>query len=73
MFLCVLFEEFSFFIQIFSEIPGWEFWTPSVFRDKYLSGTLEKFDFVFTYSSVEHSGLGKSRMYFETVVIVHKK
>ena len=27
-------------------------------RKKYLSGTLEKFDFVFTYSSVEHSGLG---------------
>ena len=41
-----------------SDLPGWEFWTPSVLREKYLAGTLEKFDFVFTYSSVEHSGLG---------------
>merc|ERR1711884_264997 len=47
------------YAEIKSEIPGWEFWTPSVFRKKYLSGTLEKFDFVFTYSSVEHSGLGR--------------
>ena len=28
--------------------------------DKFLDGSLEKFDFVFTYSSVEHTGLGKS-------------
>ena len=29
--------------------------------DKFLDGKLEKFDFIFTYSSVEHTGLGKAK------------
>ena len=41
-------------------MEGWEFWTPTQMMDKFLDGTLEKFDFVFTYSSLEHTGLGKS-------------
>ena len=43
---------------MFSEVEGWEFWKPTEFRRQFLAGTLEKFDFVFTYSSLEHSGLG---------------
>ena len=27
---------------------------------KFLDGTLEKFDFVFSYSTLEHTGLGKT-------------
>ena len=41
-----------------SEVEGWEFWKPTEFRRQYLAGTLERFDFVFTYSSLEHCGLG---------------
>ena len=29
------------------------------FREQYLNGTLETFDAVFTYSSLEHSGQGE--------------
>ena len=47
-----------------SEFENWEFWKPKEFRKKYLAGTLEKFDFVFTYSSVEHSGLGTLNVNF---------
>ena len=50
----------SFIVYISSEVDGWEFWKPSELRRKYLAGTLENFDFVFTYSSLEHSGLGKT-------------
>ena len=31
---------------------------PNEFRQKYFDGTLETFDAVFSYSSLEHSGLG---------------
>ena len=41
-------------------MSGWEFWTPAEMMDKFQNGSLEKFDFVFTYSSVEHTGLGES-------------
>ena len=63
-------EDF-YFIKVFyfSEIPGWEFWRPSELRKKYLSGTLEKFDFVFTYSSVEHSGLGKEKFIVSSFLV----
>jgi len=42
-----------------SEYPGLEFIQPDQFRKRYISGKLPKFDFVFTFSSVEHSGLGR--------------
>ena len=48
-------------INSFSEINGWEFLTPSEMMEKFLDGTLEKFDFVFSYSSVEHTGLGNAK------------
>ena len=41
-----------------SQFPNHEFITPKEFSERYLAGTLDKFDAVFTYSSVEHSGLG---------------
>ena len=50
----------SFIVYISSEVDGWEFWKPSELRRKFLAGTLENFDFVFTYSSLEHSGLGRT-------------
>ena len=31
---------------------------PKDFADKYLNGTLEKFDAMVTFSSLEHSGMG---------------
>ena len=31
---------------------------PNEFRQKYFDGTLDTFDAVFSYSSLEHSGLG---------------
>ena len=42
-----------------SEHPTWEIIRPTEFYQRYKEGTLDKFDAVFTYSSVEHSGLGK--------------
>jgi len=42
-----------------SDLDNWTVITPSTFRRRYLSGTLGKFDVVFTFSSVEHSGLGR--------------
>jgi len=48
--------EYGFFN---SEHPSLEIIRPSVFLQRYKDGTLEKFDAVFTYSSVEHSGLGR--------------
>ena len=41
-----------------SEHPKWSFIKPHEFRQKFLNGTLETFDAIFTYSSIEHSGLG---------------
>jgi len=42
-----------------SEYPTHQFIKPKEFRESYLSGALDKFDVVFTYSSLEHSGLGR--------------
>ncbi|XP_023340253.1 uncharacterized protein LOC111710405 [Eurytemora carolleeae] len=42
-----------------SEYPGLEFVTPLVFRQMYKEGKLPVFDIIVTYSSVEHSGLGR--------------
>ena len=50
-----------------SDIESWEFWTPTQMMDKFLDGTLEKFDFVFTYSSLEHTGLGKVNLVFRQI------
>jgi hypothetical protein len=35
-----------------------------VFREMYANGTLPVFDSVFTFSSVEHSGLGERVLFF---------
>jgi len=48
--------EYGHFI---SEHPTWEIIQPHIFRARYEAKSLEKFDFIFTYSSVEHSGLGR--------------
>lgn len=48
--------EYGFFI---SEYPGHEFLQMPVFREKFLNGSLDRFDVVFSYSSLEHSGLGR--------------
>eukprot|EP00092_Neocalanus_flemingeri_P054318 GFUD01063962.1.p1 GENE.GFUD01063962.1~~GFUD01063962.1.p1 ORF type:complete len:207 (+),score=23.97 GFUD01063962.1:57-623(+) len=42
-----------------SQHPRLEFIRPHEFRERYLEGTLDEFDAVFTYSSIEHSGLGR--------------
>ena len=47
--------EYGSFI---SQYPTHQFIKPKQFRESYLSGALDKFDIVFTYSSLEHSGLG---------------
>ena len=41
-----------------SHFPNHEFIKPKEFSERYLVGTLDKFDAVFTHSSLEHSGLG---------------
>jgi len=48
--------EYGYFI---SEYPGYEFIRMEDFRRKYLNGTLDTFDAVFSYSSLEHSGQGR--------------
>jgi len=48
--------EYGYFL---SEYPGYTFMRPTEFRERYLNGTLDTFDVVFTYSTVEHSGLGR--------------
>ena len=56
---------FFLFLYLFShfllpsEHPDWTFLRPQEFRKKYLDGVLDAFDVVFSYSSMEHSGLGK--------------
>ena len=49
-------------LPFISEIDGWEFWTPSEMMKKFIDGTLERFDFVFSYSTLEHTGLGKTHI-----------
>jgi len=39
--------------------PLWTFIKPDVFREKFQNGTLDTFDVIFSYSSLEHSGLGR--------------
>lgn len=48
--------EYGYFI---SEYPGFSFMRPREFRERYLNRTLDTFDIVFTYSSLEHSGQGR--------------
>ena len=36
---------------------------PREFRERYLNGTLDTFDIVFTYSSIEHSGQGNASLH----------
>ena len=50
-------QPFSLFPSS-SQHPSWEIILPEVFRSRYMSGSLPQFDLVFSYSSVEHSGLG---------------
>eukprot|EP00944_MAST-04C_sp_MAST-4C-sp1_P003859 g3859.t1 len=45
--------------KVFSEHPLIETMLPVEFRQKFYSGTLEKFDVVVTFHSLEHSGLGR--------------
>ncbi|XP_023336830.1 uncharacterized protein LOC111707880 [Eurytemora carolleeae] len=42
-----------------SEYPKLQFVTPAVFREKYKKGELPLFDIIISYSSLEHSGLGR--------------
>jgi len=48
--------EYGSFI---SEYPGLEFIRPKQFRERYINGSLPQFDAIFSYSSLEHSGLGR--------------
>lgn len=45
--------------SILSEHPQIDTLVPSEFRNRYLAGTLGTFDVVVSYSSLEHSGLGR--------------
>jgi len=42
-----------------SEHPSWSFIRPQEFRTRYQDGSLPQFDLIFSFSSVEHSGLGR--------------
>ena len=56
---CTMHKAVEMFIHYScSEHPHWTFIRPKEFQEKYLDGTLETFDIVFSFSSVEHSGLG---------------
>jgi len=48
--------EYGYFI---SEYPTWVIMRPLEFRKRFFDGTLDTFDHIFTYSSLEHSGLGR--------------
>ncbi len=52
-------------------MDAWEFWTPSELMEKFINGTLEKFDFVFSYSTIEHTGLGKTHLILEERLALH--
>ena len=47
------------FGNIRSEHPAITAYTPSNFTVRFLEGRIERFDFAFTYSSLEHDGLGR--------------
>lgn len=42
-----------------SEHPTWSFIRPQEFRHQYQAGSLPIFDLIFSFSSIEHSGLGR--------------
>jgi len=42
-----------------SEHPTWSFIRPQEFRARYQDGSLPLFDLIFSFSSLEHSGLGR--------------
>merc|ERR1711971_15277 len=42
-----------------SEYPGFSFIRPDEFQAKFIAGTLDTFDAIFSFSSIEHSGLGR--------------
>eukprot|EP00091_Calanus_sinicus_P002239 TRINITY_DN12279_c0_g1_i1.p1 TRINITY_DN12279_c0_g1~~TRINITY_DN12279_c0_g1_i1.p1 ORF type:complete len:386 (-),score=73.65 TRINITY_DN12279_c0_g1_i1:23-1180(-) len=48
--------EYGYFI---SEYPGHTFMRPDEFRERFLNGTLDTFDGIYSYSSLEHSGIGR--------------
>merc|ERR1712106_186146 len=48
--------EYGYFI---SEYPGHSFMRMGEFREQFLNGSIEAFDAVFSYSSLEHSGQGR--------------
>ena len=45
--------------EIHSHHPQLDTMLPETFRQKYLNNTLEKFDGMISFSSLEHSGLGR--------------
>ena len=47
------------FGEIESQHPQISTYTPQNFTLNFLAGNIEKFDFAFTYSSIEHDGLGR--------------
>ncbi len=47
------------YAKLQSEHPKLRTITPSELAEKYLSGSLPKFDAVISFSSLEHSGLGR--------------
>ena len=49
----------SYLSLFISEYPGFSFIRPDEFRARFLDGTLDTFDAIFSYSSIEHSGLGE--------------
>ena len=54
--LIIILETFRLF---YSEYPGHTVIRPSEFRSQYRNKTLDVFDVVFSFSSLEHSGLGR--------------
>ena len=53
--VCMCCVELIYFFSFHSEFDNWQFWKPKKFRRKYLDGTLEKFDFVFTHVIVRRT------------------
>jgi hypothetical protein len=47
------------YAEIISEYPKITTITPDEFAEKFLDGTLPQFDAMVTFSSLEHSGLGR--------------
>ena len=50
---------FSEYAKIISHHPQLQTLTPAEFSQQYLDGTLPEFDAVVSFSSLEHSGLGR--------------